>query len=157
VQFDIHISIVQVRDGLEYEGTVEVGKASFDYSLEFAIPIPELDSSRYEESTAEIRNTFKITLKKEKVFIDLLDDEFFFFAQLIVEYALRFYNLPQTRDLNKKLRGVMKNAEAKLALQRATVILQEPILRMNSNVFCTIPIEICYMLNKVKFDCSLTS
>src|SRR3989344_6548862 len=96
-------SIEQVVDGVQYVGEVNIESVKLDYELTFSTPIPQLDDIDPETLRRDIRRIFQIVVKKEGQNIVLTDDEYGFFFKLLAEFAVDFYNQPQTRDLNRSV------------------------------------------------------
>ncbi len=145
--------LMQVDDGIKYKGHIKIGERKLDYEIKFIIPIPQLENIEPTDDAKEIHRLFKLTLKKEDVDIELVDEEYKFFCQMIIPVAVKFYHDPQTRrDNEDSLSSVsrMRQGTHPLSAYGASasigVIIQD---------YCDFPSEICKMLSEPKFGCAL--
>jgi hypothetical protein len=148
VPFETYIE--QVVDGTQYKGHILIGKAKLDYKLTFAVPIPQLDDMPEIEGPDAVRRIFQITLKRDGNAIELTSEEYSLFFQMIVEFAVDFYNNPQTRSSNEGRMGEMLKSMGPLAAYDASMSIG-----ITSKGSCDFPPAVCEMLNKQKFGCAL--
>ncbi len=152
MQLTVSRSIQQIVDGLKYQGTIGIGQGTFEYQLEFPVPVPELDAMKHAEDTPTIRRLYKLTIKKAGLALELTDDEFNFFFALAAMDAVEFYNLPQTRASNEGKMGELLEAKGPLASMGASLSVG-----MRSVMSFKCPDEYCDLLNTPKFDCKLAA
>ncbi|HYF05770.1 MAG TPA: hypothetical protein VEA59_06395 [Patescibacteria group bacterium] len=141
--------IQQVTHGTAYKGDLTIGETKLEYNLLFTIPINGLDNMQPPKSEAEIRQTFQITVKKDGAPIELTFEEYGLFFQLLVDFAVEFYNNPQTQDSNEGILGFSLRGEG---------IFQDAVrstIGMTSRSTYNLTPELCAILNAPKFDCSL--
>ena len=139
--------IEQVCDGSKYKGTLKIADTTFDYELMFATPIPKLVEPLRE--VEEIRRVFQIVVKRNGAEIEIANNEYRFFFDMLVKFALKFYNDPQVRESNDGL-GFPRGPGPV-----AAVGLFGSIGAHNSDSY-PFPPELCEMLNSPKFGCALT-
>jgi hypothetical protein len=152
--------ITQISDGKRYEGYVQIAGSKLDYELTFGVPIRELDSQEQPKDESEIRRLFRITVKRGGANIELTEQEYVFFISMIAQFAVDFYNDPQTRDNNAE--GMMGNLvragepEGDLMASVLTCGLTASI-GMTSTGSCDFPPHIREMLSAPKFGCDLAT
>ncbi len=152
MQLTVSKAVRQVVDGLKYEGTIALGQATFEYQLEFPLPIPELDAMEHEADTPTVRRLYKLTLKKGESVLELTDEEFEFFFALAAVHAVELYNLPQTRSSNEGKMGALLEGKGPLAALGASVSIG-----MTSVMSFRPPDKYRDILNAPKFDCRLAA
>ncbi len=64
-----------------YHGTLLIGEVTFEYQTNFTVPIADLMDPKIEQRAA--REIGILVLKKDATLIDMTDNEFSFFIQLI--------------------------------------------------------------------------
>lgn len=148
-QVSVEQHIEQVQDGSHYKGYVKIADTKLDYELVFGFPIDRLDSMELGTDLDEIRRVFNVTLKRDNAKIELSIDEYGFFFPMIVEFAVNFYNLPQTRDSNSGMMGKMLQGGGPAALIGASMAIG-----MTSNGSYDFSPELCEMLAAPKFGCT---
>lgn len=142
--------VQQVSDGDHYEGYIKIAEIKLNYDLRLAVPIDQLDNLEPTESVDEIRRLFQFTIKKDKTNIELTDEEFKLFFQLIVPFVLDFYNNPQTRNNNQGLMGKVLRNEGPMAAFGISASIG--ITRVG---LCSLSPQFCEILNASKFGCTL--
>lgn len=143
--------VEQVLDGIRYRGHIKIGETQFDYELKFAVPIPEIDGLAPTQDKAEIRRRFQLMLKRDNKDIELADEEYGLFFNLLVVFAAEFYNLPQTRDSNQGFLGMTLRGEGPMADFGASASIG--MTRTDAYDFSP---KICEMLSASKFGCVFT-
>lgn len=145
--------VEQVRNGSHYKGYLKIGESKLDYELVFEFPIKQLDSMEPATSWDEVQRLFKITVKREDANIELTKEEYRFFFEMIVEFAVEFYNNPQTRDSQEGVLGALLrgNGQTLLGLDVSASI------GMTSNYSYDFQPELCEMLSSPKFGCKLAA
>ena len=145
--------VEQVCDGIHYKGHVKIAdNDKLDYELVFAVPIPKLDDMELVKGIENIRKLFQITVKKNGASIELTNDEYGFFMHMLLEFAVRFYNEPQTRMGNDGIMGMMLRGTAPLAKAGVSTSIG-----MRGDISCDFPPNISEMLKQPKFGCALTT
>jgi len=142
--------VEQVRDGSHYKGYLKIADVKFDYELEFVVPIPKFDDLEPAKGPEDVRRLFQLTVKRDETQIELTDDEYGFFFQMLVEFAVNFYHLPQTRGHNEGLLGMTMRGEGPLA----DFGVSTSIGITNSGTY-EFPPELCEILSAPKFGCAL--
>lgn len=142
--------IEQVYDGSHYKGYVKIADTTFDYELKFAVPIPRLDDMEMTEDEDEIRHLFQISIVRDGANIELTGEEYGFFFQMLVQFAVAFCKNPQVRDSQEGAVGMILRGEGPLAASRVSASIG--ITSIGSYNF---PPELCEMLNAPKFGCAL--
>ncbi|MDD2785645.1 MAG: hypothetical protein PHS79_01985 [Patescibacteria group bacterium] len=142
-------SVEQVRDGDYYKGSIKIAEKTFKYELKFAIPIGKLDDAPPLEGIEEIRRVFQITVTKDGATLELSELEYGFFFQMLAEFAVDFYNEPQTRKSNLGDMGRLLRAEHPL------VDMGKTSIGMTTTGPYNFPSPVCEMLNGPKFGCNL--
>ena len=152
MKVEVERYVKQVRDGSHYEGHVKIAETKFDYELVFAVPISQLDEMEPVKDKSEIRNHFQLTIKKDNANIELTDREYSFFFSMLVEFAVDFYNNPQTRDSNEGMLGDMVRGEGPIV-----VIGASASIGITSSGPCDFQPQLCELLNGPKFGCALVA
>jgi hypothetical protein len=142
--------VEQVRDGSHYRGDVKIAGTKLDYELKFAVPISQLDDMARPNGPEEVRRIFQLTVEKEGVLIELTDEEYGFFFQMLVMLAVDFYNNPQTRDSNDGIIGMTVRGEGPLADMGMSTSIG-----VKSSGTRDFPPDVCEMLSAPKFGCAL--
>ncbi len=146
-------SIKQVRDGNHYKGHIKIADTELGYELQFAVPIPELDDLEPVEDINEVRRIFLLTVKRDDTEIELTNDEYGFFFQMLAVFALEFYNNPQTRASQEGLIGMtLRNEEGPMA-----EFVTSASIGITSSGEYDFPLPACRMLSTPKFGCALTT
>ena len=143
--------VEQVHDGSHYQGYLTIADTTLDYELVFAVPIPRLDDMEPAKDKEEIRRLFQLTVKRDNANIELTNDEYGFFFQMLVAFAVDTYNNPQIRASNEGLMGQMIRGKGPLATFGASVSIG-----FKRNGSYDFPPKLCGMLNASKFGCALT-
>lgn len=144
--------IEQVRDGSHYIGHVKIAETMLDYELRFSVPIPQLDDMKPVTDKSEIRRLFQLTVKRGDANIELTDEEFSFLFQMLVPFAVEFYNNSQTRNNNEGMIGMALRGKGPLSAFGVTA--SYGITSRGSYDF---PPQLCEMLNAPKFGCNLVA
>lgn len=144
--------VQQVHDGSHYKGHVKIAQTKLDYELRFAVPIPQLDVMELPEDKDKIRRIFQLTVKKGDASIELTDEEYGFFFQMLVPFAAEFYKNPQTRDSNEGIMGMTLRGQGPMAALGVTSSIS-----ITSSGSPDFPPELCEMLNAPKFGCALAA
>ena len=142
----------QVHDGSHYKGHIKIADTKLDYELRFAVPIPQLDDMKPVKGKGEIRRLFQITVKRDDANIELTDEEYGFFLQMLVEFAAEFYNNPQTRDSQDGFIGMALRGEEPMATFGASALIG-----VTSSESYDFPPQLCEILSAPKFGCMLTA
>jgi len=148
----IEKNIEQVIDGSSYKGHLLIGETKFTYELNFSVPIRKLDDMAPPVSAEEIRSVFNIAIKKNDAKIELTEEEYGLFFLLLVEFAIMFYNNPQTRDSNEGMMGTMIEGKGIFGEIGASASIG-----MTSSGTGDLPAEVCKILSAPKFGCSLAA
>jgi len=142
--------VEQVSDGIHYKGYIVFAADKFDYELKFAVPIPQLDDLEPPKGREEIRRLFQITIKRDEANIELSDEEYGFFFQMITELAIELHDNEQTRANNEGFVGQALRGGGPMAGFGVSVKIG-----MKSSGSYDFPPEVFEMLNAPKFGCSL--
>ena len=146
-------NIEQICDGIHYKGYLKIAGISFDYELRFEVPIPQMDDEmELASNEVEIRRLVKINVKKNDESLDLTKDEYGFFFLLLVDFAVDFYNNPQTRSLQNSIIGKITRGEGFLAEMGGSASIG--ISRADTYDFKP---DLCKILSAPKFGCVLTN
>lgn len=143
--------VEQVRNGSHYKGYVKIAETKLDYELVFGVPIDRLDSMEPAKDENAIRRLFQITVKRDNANIELTKEEYSFFLSMIGEFAVEFYNNPQTRDSQEGMMGMMLQGRGPLSSFGVSASIG-----MTSSGSYNFHPETYAMLNAPKFGCSLT-
>lgn len=149
----VAMRIEQIRDGSRYRGFLKLGGVTFNYELTFTVPIPQLDDEAGGGGGIhELHRLFKITLKNSNTCSEiwLTDQEFVFFFGLLVPFAIKFYNNPQTRAKNMGSEGRISRGS-----KLASITGHSISIRYDSSGVCTVPPEDLEMLRQPRFGCLL--
>jgi hypothetical protein len=92
--------IEQVEDGTHYKGHLNITGVEFEYEVILKKPIKQFIASKSINSLEELRNIFTIAVKQKGVEIPLSEDEYKFFAMVLIEFA------KQTKASLEKWQGV---------------------------------------------------
>jgi hypothetical protein len=136
---DVKLRLTQVKDGVDYKGSISFDGVSFDYKIHFATPINKLDDLIAQATDPEeIRKTIQIdvTDKEGKPVSMESDQNYGLFLATVGRSAVEFYNHPQTRDSNDGPLGMLVRGEgflgsigsAELAIQSNMSMQKNPIL-----------------------------
>jgi hypothetical protein len=96
--------VAQIREGKDYKGYVKINENQFDYKLHFTVLIPELEKM-YPINPDRFHSLFKISVAKKDEEIELDEDLYNFFFQVLVDFAIDFAINPRTIDANKGFLG----------------------------------------------------
>lgn len=143
-----------VWGGNRYRGYMKIADTKLDYDLWFDIPIPQLNTMASFENQGNLRCVFKITMRRGDANIELTEEEYGFFFQMLVPFATRlYYNNPQVYD--SKEGGVLGEI---LRKQIPMAAFEETF---SYGVICrelyNFPPKLCKMLNNPKFGCALVT
>lgn len=144
---EIRRYVEQVVDGSHYKGHLKIDDVALDYELVFTVPILRLNDMAPAGTVTALRRVIQLTMQRNGANIELMDEEYNFFFQLVVMYAVDFYDMPQTRANNKNLQGrgsvvAMTGGEAYIAITDKATYDLEP--------------GFCEMLSAPKFGCDLS-
>ena len=142
--------VEQVVDGNHYKGYIKIDDAVLDYEMVFAVPITQLDEVRPFSGQDDVRRVFQLTLRRGDADIELTNDEYGFFFQLLARFVIGFHNNPQTRGSNVGFFGEALRGEGPLSGLGGSASIG-----MRSKTSYDFPPELCEMLNAPKFGCSL--
>lgn len=144
--------VEQVTEGTRYKGHLKIAENTFNYELYFATHISRMDDEEPIASIEKARKDFQITVKKGEKGIELADKEYGFFFQMLVEFAIRFYNNPQTQSSNRGSMGQLMQGRDSMAAFGASASIG-----VASSGTCDFPLEVREMLNLEKFNCKIQS
>lgn len=144
-------SLEQVADGTHYKGTITLGKTLFNFDFKFGVPISRLGSMQTITSPSEGRRVFQITVEKNKKKIELTDDEFGFFLQMLLDFTIDFYSSRQIRDGNEGMLGELLKVGGMMANFGMSATMG-----MTSTQVFEFPANLCELLVGPKFGCTLT-
>ena len=120
VRFEL--SIQQVTQNVDYEGTIKIGKIEFSYKASFNIPIDQIKSELPKQNNgsptlAQMQRLFPIRLyrKPQGSLIDITLDEYRLFFNVIIYSIIDFAENPQTIDSNKGMLGQIMNGNNELS------------------------------------------
>ncbi len=150
VSIERHVE--QVINGRHYKGHLKISGIQLNYEIVFGVAIANLDDMEPPENVDEIRRNFHLTVKRGDVNIDLTNEEYGFFIQMIMEVAIDFYNNPQTRDNNEGLVGILLKGRGSLASFGVTASIG-----MTSHATYNFTPKLCEMLSAPKFGCALVT
>jgi hypothetical protein len=109
----LKISVEQVINGREYQGTIEGLSEDLNYKLKFGVPIDQLDDQKIPESKEEAgilaKKLFNFTVKKGEDSLEMSDELFAFMVQTAGHVTLIFYNDEQAKSYNNGS-GVLSHA-----------------------------------------------
>lgn len=150
---EVHIEkyIEQVQDGCCYKGYVLINnEIRLYYDLVFKVPIAVLvKKEELPKDVDELRNLIQITVTRDGANVELTNDEYGFFFSMVVEFAVVFYNSPQTRDSNEEFLGrILRKNEPIAAICAASI-------GMTRSGLCNFSPELCQMLSASKFGLAL--
>ena len=140
--------VEQVSDGSRYKGHVEIGGVTFQYDLEFVVHISQLGDRKVINDVSAARALFRLALKRDGVELELTDDEYGVFFQLLVPFAVHFYNLPSTHANQGGLVGMALRGERDM---RAFGISAS--VSVTNHASYELSPELCQMLGAPKFGC----
>lgn len=151
MKVQIERKVEQVVDGTHYKGHLKIAETVLHYELRFAIPIPRLDDMKPLDGADEVRRTFQITVKRDDANVELTDEEYCFFFNILMEFAVSFYHNPQTRDSQEGLTGMGLRGEGLMSTFAS--------ISIGITHHCSFDFEpeICEMLSSPKFDCALVA
>ena len=141
--------VEQVVDGSHYNGYVIIAGTKITYELKLTVPISKLDDMEPVKGTEEARRVFQFAVKKGEDDIELTDEEYGFFLHMLLEFAVQFYNLEQTRGSNQGEMGALVHGHSPLVRFGASVSIG-----MTDNIRCDFGPELSAMLN-TRFGCAL--
>jgi hypothetical protein len=144
--------VKQVHDGTHYCGYVKIANTRLEYELVFTVPIPKLDDLGPAKNKDEVRGIFQITMKRGDLNIELTDDEYCFFFELLAEFALDFYDDPQTRRSNDGRLGQMLHGQGPLAALGGSITIS-----ITDGGTLELPPELWAVLSSEKFGCTLVA
>ena len=107
--------VEQVRDGSHYKGHVKIADTQLEYELVFTVPIPKLDDMEPPNGITEICRLLQLTMKRNGIGMELTDEEYGFFLNMLLEFVVDFCNNPQTRDNNEGFFGMTLRGEGPMA------------------------------------------
>jgi hypothetical protein len=104
MEIPIQYHIKQFQNGTYHTGYVKIDGVRFNFELKLNISIPELE--KMDQSRKKVHNIFHLTLRKHgsTSTINLVGNEFLFFAHLLFILADKLYNDSRTLAIN----GVVK-------------------------------------------------
>lgn len=147
VAIPIERYIEEIRDGIGYKGYVKIANITLDYEIRFAVPIPKLgDMEQQPTGYGEVRNLFQITLSKEGASIDLSNEEFLFFFDLIAPFAIAFC----------ATKFMVKYENGEVALPAKAIWENGERIGITSSETRNLSLQTCYMLQSPKFGYSVT-
>lgn len=94
--------IEQVTDGRHYKGWISMGGVKFDYEVRFGLPASRIARARIPKTMKGLRNRYQITLKRGDAQVEIADEEYVLFCELIVNFVFGFYKSPKVRQFNSK-------------------------------------------------------
>ncbi|HEY4510588.1 MAG TPA: hypothetical protein VJJ73_02020 [Candidatus Paceibacterota bacterium] len=143
--------IEQVRDGYEYKGYLEVAKARFDYEVKLSTPVTEIDNAPPSGDINDTRRLFQLTVKRGSSIVELGDEEYCFFFQILSRLVVDFYNDKIVRDMNNE---GMPGLPTRDKWPHTGLVIFSPILAARENTY-DFPGELCEALGAPKFGCVL--
>ena len=144
--------IEQVRDGSRYKGTLKIADTTLDYELTFTVPLPDQDDREPVTTWEEVRHLVHIVVKRDRAEIELTNKEYRLFFHMLAQFAIDFYNNPQTRDSNEGFLGMLLRRQGPLASIGAT----SSIGISSSGTYDFSPAH-CEILTSPKFGCALAT
>ena len=139
--------IEQVEDGTHYKGHLNITGVEFDYEVVLKKPIKQFIASKSINSLEELRNVFIILVKRGGVEIPLSEDEYKFFATVLIEFVVSFYHEPQVRETNEGVIGKMARSESPLASAARVSI------GIYNRATYNLSLKVCEILSHQKFGC----
>ena len=139
----------QVTDGVYYQGYVEFVGERFYYELKFSIPISQLGRVKLKKDDVDRRRQiFQLTIKKGFDVVELEDDEYMLFFNVILPLVDEFRKV-QVQEVEDSLYDIF--------------CLPDPIVVSNNNVLQAVikdgvydlPPEYCWILCRPKFGCRM--
>ena len=99
-ELPVSVVVRQITNGTHYQGEVRIAEVEFSYDLLLIAPFRFW---AYPSTVDEYRRMLRITLRRRGgEIIELIDDEFEFFAPLVSRVAFEFYDSFQVRLKNKQ-------------------------------------------------------
>ncbi len=153
----IKTRIRQVEDGRLYDGSLGIGLlnskevVTIDFELRFMMPIGDISRAEWTPPIEEAREKVSITLKKAGVILDLKDEEYAFFFNLLVDLAFSFFSQVQKFNQHPIVHDLITR-QGLIVTVPAHVIVS---LSRTSELTAGVPSEIISMLGASKFGCKL--
>ncbi len=140
----VETHIVQVVDGRQYKGYLEIFGSRMDYEIIFGDQIPRLRHVYEEYRDDKLRRTFAITLQRGGVNIELSLREYLFFVAIIGKMSMEFFGLEETRYMNRQSAREPFDAVEAFCSRNAT-----------ASLFLDLGQKTCDMLSHPKFGCTV--
>ncbi len=97
----VPVTLRQKVDGVDYEGTLQIGEKKFNWDVHLGAPMEKILSQEVEiNGPDDVRKIFAIRLKAGDTAVELSNDLFVFLMTTAIQLTLDFYQMPQTRDAN---------------------------------------------------------
>lgn len=155
VRISIERYVEQVTDGRHYKGWISMGGVKFDYEVRFGIAASRIARARIPKTMKGLRNRYQITLKRGDALVEIADEEYTLFCELIVNFVFAFYKSSAMRQFNSK--NVIAALVGKGKGGWYGLVFGAPKLTATQTRSVLIPFAWGTVLSAQKFGCSFES